>query len=134
MNKNEIIEKIITYFEDNNDIFTACIEELDSYNGYLNDDRYYPMEEFDELHAHYQPLELAQRIFFGDFNPNHDYFRYNGYGNLVSSDWIDYSDHLDRRAVESMAENRYWIDSIDSDDTLKELFNALENTTDAKEV
>ena len=38
------IEKIIEYFNDNPDQFNACIEELDSYNGYLNDSRYYEME------------------------------------------------------------------------------------------
>lgn len=41
-------EKIKAYFEENEEIFNACIEELDSYNGYLGDDRYYPMDELDE--------------------------------------------------------------------------------------
>ncbi len=42
-------EKIIAYFEENEDIFNSCIEELDSFNGYLKDNRYYEMELLDEF-------------------------------------------------------------------------------------
>ena len=62
----------------------------------------YPMDEFDELMngsvAENGALWLAQRIFFGNFNPNHDYFYFNGYANLVSTDDADgyYEDHIDR--------------------------------------
>ena len=62
----------------------------------------------------------------GEFNPNRDYFRYNGYGNLVSADYKDYSGQLDRYAVESMSENRDYIDSIDQSDELAALFDELE--------
>ena len=37
----EITTDIIEYFEKNGDIFTDCIEELDSNNGYLGHSRYY---------------------------------------------------------------------------------------------
>lgn len=32
-------EKIIAWFKENEEVFNDCIEELDSYNGYLGDDR-----------------------------------------------------------------------------------------------
>ena len=141
--REQTIEKIIAYFEENDDTFNACIEELDSYNGYLGDDRYYEMELLDEFYAGVKPSELLPRIYYGrdddtwhtdgsgnkiygEFNPNRDYFYYNGYGNLVSSDYKDYSAHLDTYAIESMLENRYYIDSIDNDDTLTALFDKLE--------
>ena len=141
--KSEIIENIISYFENNEDIFNSCIEELESYNGYLGDDRYYEMYMLEEFYAGANPIELLNRAYFGHdddtwhtdtygekiygaFNPNRDYFTYNGYGNLVSSDYKDYSAHLDSWAVESMLENRCYIDSIESDDELAELFNELE--------
>lgn len=60
------------------------------------------------------------------FNPNRDYFYFNGYGNLISSDYKDYSDKLDEYAIEEMSENRNYIDSIENDDTLAELFDELE--------
>ena len=139
----EITADIIEYFENNEDIFNDCMEELDSYNGYLNDDRYYSMEELDELHNGIEPSELLRRAFFGydeetyttdrdgnktygAFNPNRDYFRYNGYGNLVSADYKDYSGMLEPFAIEVMRENRDYIDYIDDNEKLSALFDELE--------
>ena len=139
----EITADIIEYFENNEDIFNDCMEELDSYNGYLGDDRYYPMDELNELYNGTEPSEILLRAFYGydeetyttdrdggkiygSFNPNRDYFRYNGYGNLVSADYKDYTGQLDKYAVESMSENRCYIDSIDNDEDLTALFDELE--------
>lgn len=145
----EITADIIEYFENNEDIFNDCMEELDSYNGYLNDDRYFSMDELDELYNGTEPSELLRRAFFGydeetyttdrdgnktygAFNPNREYFRYNGYGNLVSSDYKDYSAHLDLYAIEAMNENRNYIDSIDNDEELTALFDELEAATEGE--
>lgn len=140
----QIIDNIIDYFESNEDIFNRAIEELDGYNGYLGDDRYYDMYDLDEFYRDTEPTELLMRAFYGydedswtvnergerehynSFNPNRDYFRYNGYGNLVSADYKDYSTQLDEYAVESMLENRDWIDIIDDDPELSNLFDELE--------
>jgi hypothetical protein len=51
------------------------------------DDEIFSMDDFEEIVCGWKPLELAQRIFYGDFNPNHNYFYFNGYGNLVSTDY-----------------------------------------------
>lgn len=141
--ENKTIKKIIEYFENNEDIFNNCIEELDCYNGYLGDDRYYEMEYLNEFYNSTEPLELLQRAYFGrdddtwttdssgnktygEFNPNREYFYYNGYGNLVSSDYKDYSYKLDHYVIESMSENRAYIDSIENDEELSALFDELE--------
>ena len=119
------------------------MEELDGYNGYLGDNRYYSMDELDEFYRDSDPLEILRRAYYGrdddtwttdsngnktygEFNPNRDYFYYNGYGNLVSSDYKDYSAHLDHYAIEAMNENRSYIDSIDNDEELTALFDELE--------
>lgn len=139
----EVTADIIEFFENNEDIYNEAIEELDGYNGYLGDDRYFSMDELDELHNGTEPSELLRRAFFGydeetyttdrdgnktygAFNPNRDYFRYNGYGNLVSADYKDYSGQLDKYAVESMSENRRYIDSIEQSAELVALFDELE--------
>ena len=144
MGKKIAMAKILEYFENNESIFEECMEDLDSYNGYLGDDRYYEMESLDEFYNGTNPLELLQRAYFGrdddnwtkdasgnktygEFNPNRDYFYYNGYGNLVSSDYKDYSAHLDEYAINSMLENRQYIDTIDDNDDLKSLFDELED-------
>lgn len=140
--KETIIDDIITYFKNNEDIFNDCMEELDGYNGYLGDNRYFDMEELDEFYRDTDPTELLQRVYFGydeddviidqwgeehrkEFNPMKDYFRYNGYGNLVSANYKDYSDHLDNYAIEAMSEDRYYIDSIDNNEELTALFDEL---------
>ena len=149
MNKTTV-QKIIEFFERNEDLFNSCIEELDSYNGYLNDDRYYEMEMLDEFYQGTEPLEILRRAYFGrdndtrttdssgnkiygEFNPNRDYFTYNGYGNLVSTDYKDYSAHLDEYAIEAMSENRSYIDTIECDDDLAALFDELEQNESEEE-
>ena len=143
----EITADIIAYFENNEDVFNDCMEELDNYNGYLSDDRYYSMDELDEFYNGVEPSEILRRAFYGydsetyttdssgnreygAFNPNRDYFTYNGYGNLVSADYKNYSDKLDHYAVEDMSENRHYIDSIDNDEELTALFDELEAATE----
>ena len=139
----EITNAIIAYFEENEEIFDACIEELDSYNSYLGDDRYYEMEMLNDFYNGTEPLELLSRVFYGydednyitnsygekehrEFNPNRKYFKYNGYGNLVSIDYKDYSAHLDSYFIEALSENRNDIYTIEEDETLTALFDELE--------
>lgn len=141
--KEETTNAIIEYFKENEDLFNECIEELDGYNGYLGDERYYYMEELDELYSDESAIFVLQRAFYGRddetwhtdergekhygaFNPNREYFYFNGYGNLVSADYKDYSGLLDHYAIEAMQENRNYIDSISSDEELDEMFDALD--------
>lgn len=136
-------EKIKAYFEENEEIFNVCIEELDGWNGYLGDDRYYPMDELDELMSGKSVTDLLNMAFFGHdektwttnsygekeygaFNPNREYFTFNGYGNLVSADYKDYSAFLDDYAIEAMSKNRIHIDTIEEFEELATLFDELE--------
>lgn len=140
----KITSEIIAYFEEHEDTYNAAAEELDAYNGYLEDNRYYDMYELDEFYSGTQPSEILARAFYGydketcttdasgnreygAFNPNREYFRYNGYGNLVSADYKDYSGLLDHYIIESMLENRNYIDTIDDEPELSQLFDELEN-------
>lgn len=134
----EVTADIIAFFKDNEDIFNEAIEELDAYNGYLGDNRYYTIDELDELYTGIELSEILRLAFYGhdaevlysygQFNPNRAYFTYNGYGNLVSADYKDYTDYLDKYAIEAMSENRRYIDSIEQSDKLAALFDELENT------
>ena len=145
--KQEVIDSIIEFFEDNNDVFISCIEDLDSYNGYLGDDRIYEMYELDELYSGIETTEILRRAFYGHddetwhtdshgekeygaFNPNRNYFYFNGYGNLVSCDYKDYSDHLDHYFIEDLAEHRNDIWAINDNAELKKLFDAYEEAED----
>lgn len=140
---DEITADILAYFKENEDVFNDCIEELDEYNGYLCDDRWHNMDMLPEVVDTSDPVALLNMAYFGDdldnwhinenkercydsFNPNREYFRFNGYGNLESSNWKDYRDHMDEYAVRQMDQYRSEIDSIDNDETLTALFDELE--------
>ena len=137
-------DKIISYFQENDDVFTETIEELDSWNGYLGDDRYYPMEEMNDLFCGQSVEWILCRAFFGydadswttnrdgtkeygPFNPCRDYFSFNGYGNFVSSDWRDYSDKLDDWFIDQLLEYR---SHLYLNDEVVDLLDELENDDD----
>lgn len=132
--KENTITKIIEYFESNEELFNECIEELDSYNGYLGDDRYYPMDELGELLAGKEIIELLNMVFFGhdaydkgsQFNLNREYFTFNGYGNLISTNEKDYSLFLDEWTIKEMLKYRNDIYTIGENEELNNLFNELE--------
>ena len=144
MEKQTIINKIIELFKNDTELFENCIEELDSYNGYLGDDRYYNMDMLDEFYQGVEPTEILTRAFYGrddegwetdasgnkiygSFNPNRDYFYHNGYGNLVSCNYKDYSDKLDEYFIDELVENRSQLFAIYDNDELLELLDELEN-------
>ena len=83
------------------------------------DDEIIEMERFDEICEGMTPSDIANHIFYGDFNPNHDYFHYNGYGNFESTDyptdWI-YPGDIAREVVdrECAFENDEIQEEIDS--------------------
>ena len=60
------------------------VGQLNSLNGSFETYTLYDMDDFDMVMEGYTPTEVVQRTFFGDFNPNGDYFYFNGYANLES--------------------------------------------------
>lgn len=112
-----LVNELLAYYKENTEDFNSDIEELDSWNGCLFDDRVTPMEELDDFYQGVEPSEILRRAFFGydepyaktdvksSFNPNRDYFYFNGYGNLVSTDEPDYSDYLDEDFVQNIIDN-----------------------------
>ena len=136
------------------DLLTEVIEDLDCYNGYLGDARYYDMGILNDFYHGVEPLELLYRAFYGHdadnwyidshgekhygaFNPNRDYFTYNGYGNLISTNYRDYSDKIDHWLIDELAENIDNLYSIEEDSELYEMlkeYNEIkweENSNDA---
>ena len=83
-------QAITTYVENlSKDELVELLHYMNAYDGFLKDCVYYDMAEFDEILSADTPLEIAQMIFFGDFNPDHDFFRFNASGNLESANWRD---------------------------------------------
>lgn len=71
------------------DDLTYLLQHMHGYDGCFDEASYYDMEEFDKFMSNYTPIEIAQMIYFGEFNPNDDYFHLNDYGNLESANWPD---------------------------------------------
>lgn len=63
------------------------------------DDTLYDMDDLDELMGGEMPHDIARKIWFGDFNPMSDYWKFDGYGNLESFEYV--SDWIDRYVPES---------------------------------
>lgn len=54
------------------------------------DDEIYSMGEFDEIMDGYLPFDIVQKTHYGKhFEPNDDYFCFDGYANLVSFNFTD---------------------------------------------
>lgn len=142
---DEIKDEILEYFEENETEFNEVIEELDSWCGYLGDDRIFYMEELDELYYDMKPVDVLYRAFYGhdddtystdsrgdreygEFNPNRNYFYFNGYGNLVSTDFKDYSSQLDMDFVEKVIDEANNLGTLPDEvwELIKEIANEEE--------
>lgn len=67
-------------------------EVVDIWNNYceacnLWNDVIYGMSEFDEVMEHESPWRIARACCYGDFCAAHEWFWFNSYGNLESSDF-----------------------------------------------
>ena len=93
------------------------VSQLNSLNGSFETYVLYNMDDFDEIIGKgYTPTELAQRIFFGDFNINDDYFYFNGYANLESINEWEMQGHFEPIIDEIVDSMLYNYDDIYIDD------------------
>lgn len=73
----------------------ATSDLIEVYNEYADQNSYERIYDNDELilddmfTSHYDAIRAA---FYGDYNPSHAYFTFNGYANLQSFDYLD-SEH-----------------------------------------
>jgi hypothetical protein len=81
--KEYIHNAMLDMIKADSDLLTEVCEELDSWDGFLGDDRCYSMDEIDEILDDRRPSEVLNMV-TSDFNYNDDYFYFNGYGNLES--------------------------------------------------
>ena len=143
MERTEIIDEIMEILEGDDELLNEAVEELDDWNGFLNGDRYFEMELLEDVLNGREILDVLNMAYFGrdedswdeysSFNPNRKYFRFNGYGNLVSADYKDYSYHLNEYLIEELYEHRYKLSVIYTNSELEELFDKLEQLEELEE-
>lgn len=85
MTYNELIEMYESMSDD--ELIETWNEYCDDSNRF--DDHVCSMDELDEILYRETPSTIADLVYYGEFNPNHEYFTFDGYGNLESSDWAD---------------------------------------------
>ena len=83
----------------------ALSEEDESYISELSCyDSVYNMDDFDEILNGYTPIEIANMVRFGTYNPMHDYFTFDGYGNIETMSDIEYEDYQEEAFNEGAEE------------------------------
>lgn len=93
------------------------VGQLNGLNGSFETYTLYNMADFDTIMEGYTPTEVVQRTFFGDFNPNGDYFYFNGYANLESIYEWEMQDHFEPIIDEIIDSMLYNYDDIYIDDS-----------------
>ena len=116
-------QDVVDYLFDNDDLFCNLLEQMDNWNGYLGDDRWYPMDELDEYLCGKSPSEILGMVDLS-FDVRDDFFRVDGYGDLESCDNPDYSYYLGAGFVSDLLEVRNHMDI--EDDELNEMLDSLE--------
>ena len=93
------------------------VGQLNGLNGSFETYTLYDMDDFDLVMEGCTPTEVVQRTFFGDFNPNGDYFFFNGYANLESIYEWEMEDHFEPILDEIIDSMIYNYDDIYIDDS-----------------
>lgn len=107
------------------------------------DDRIYSMDELDEIFSGQDVTYILNRAFFGHdqwsddsaFNPNREYFTFNGYGNLISMDCIGWNEYAEKFMCDYIDEDAitdYVLDNLDAleCDEITDILDDFENGID----
>lgn len=90
-------ERFAEYFAEQGNAEQVAIYNEYAYN--TGNEPIYYTGEFDEICAGFTPMDIAQKVRFGSFNPFYDYFTFDGYANFESienvTEWLeDYVDDM----------------------------------------
>lgn len=135
MTKQEKINEIIKYLDNNEEIADKCIERLDDLTGFLKGYRYYNMEDLQKQY-HGNIEEFLIRVYYGydedrttsdqkaPFNPYRDYFTTNENGDFISSSIKNYA--VDEKLVNEIVKHQEELHHIIYDTDLEFLIEELE--------
>lgn len=130
--KNEALEML----KDNDELFTDMVNELDSWNGYADGFRCYPMYELDELFGYCKVSEFLDKL-TGSFNHTDEYMVDTIYGLDSTNDIVDvYRDNVSAKSllddiIEN--ENHIWFQDEDFHELVLEIINFEEEEEEEEE-
>ena len=116
-------EKLVDYINSMNDDEMVALHNAYCEAAGYEDDRIYSMYELDELLEGRTPTDILSMGFYGDFRPHHDFFWFNGYGNLKSAD------HITDMPIFAIDIANYILSAEDSlnNDEIKEILDEEDN-------
>lgn len=85
----EVVDSVLEFYGNNEEIFIADIEALDDINGYLDGYRCYPMDEISELLAGLSIGEFLDRVNYFDKDDAYFYVEASGWINSASNKEYD---------------------------------------------
>lgn len=115
--RNYVYDAALNMLENDDDAFLSACNALDSWNGFMNDSRCFPMWELDELLGEKKPSEVLNEI-TKDFDINDDYFYYSTYGLESTNDIVDVyrNEHTNEEVLDELIDNScidiYGVDSL----------------------
>ena len=91
-----IVEKMERYLEENIGEARNIASQINGYDESLEELYVYSMSEFDYVIecADLSPTELIDKVQYGDFTTNNDYFIFDGLGNLISYSEYEYEEMI----------------------------------------
>ena len=78
------MKELRNYLLENEKELTLVVSRLNAYNGSLDYMDFWSNDPYTINEIFPSAYELAERIQYGDYNINDDYFKFDGYGNMVS--------------------------------------------------
>ena len=120
MSKKEMIVAVLEDVRESEliRIFNRYLDLVNGFDAYI-----YHMDEFDEILSGYKPEEIARLIFYGHFNPNYSYFKFDGYGNLQSIPDYALGDFID---IEYIADHIISYNDGCGNDDIQEILNSCD--------
>ena len=123
MEWDKLVDLAIEYFEDHDEEYIVTIEDLDSWSGILDYHRYRSMYDSNYYFEGRTPTEIIESV-NSYFNTNDEYFYEDSWGEIYSSNEIDYSDYLEEDFITDLYDHR---DRIELPTYIEKLFNAYDN-------
>ena len=105
MKKEMLLNEIKGLLLNDLDTLKDVVRELNSWNGCLNYLEVYENDkEFFDMFFEGRPAEVARAIYYGDYNYNDEYVKFNAYENLESLSEYEYEEMLEEN-IEEITEN-----------------------------
>lgn len=123
-----MVETALEMLKDNDDLFIDCVNELDSWNGYADGFRGYPMYELNDLFYGVSVGDFLDKLASG-FNHNDEYFIDTIYGLDSCNDLAEhYRDNVDEgELLDNLIDNYNNIDLSYADSEFDELIESIVN-------